>query len=427
MSTRSLRRLAVLGTALALMLTIGAATAAAQSPGDPTITVGVGDDVAGGETTLTFDLHFSGTDGERHARLHLRARGRGRQRRPDRRRRAPIRRSTPTRPTSSRPATTRPLGGRLPDQRRADHRPRRASSSAPPATPASSRSTRSTTARSASPTRPTRTATRSSCSPTTSVDDAYYDCDATQYTVGYFAPEFIEQDGMNVIVIDTEDWDELVGNPDTTDLTIEGVIAPRAPAPAAQLLRPGRALLGRRGPRGLRDLPQRLPAAARTRHLPPGLPPRDLADPLGRRSRELRRLVLLLPVPLGAGGRQRRRRRCRPDQQYDGAGGDLLIKLIFENAADGMEGVQAAIDAVQRRAPGGGPALGARICSRTGRSPSTSTTRTRAAFDIKRSTSATRPRRRGRSRSRTTSTGAAATCSRAPCRRPSGAIARSAA
>jgi hypothetical protein len=33
-----------------------------------------------------------------------------------------------------------------------------------------------------------------------------------------------------------------------------------------------------------------------------------------------------------------------PDGQYDGAGGDLLIKLIFQNEADGMEGVQAAID-----------------------------------------------------------------------------------
>ena len=30
---------------------------------------------------------------------------------------------------------------------------------------------------------------------------------------------------MNVIVIDTGNWDELVGNTDTTDLTIEGVIA----------------------------------------------------------------------------------------------------------------------------------------------------------------------------------------------------------
>ena len=32
------------------------------------------------------------------------------------------------------------------------------------------------------------------------------------------------------------------------------------------------------------------------------------------------------------------------DSQYDNAGGDLLIKLIFQNQADGMDGVQAAID-----------------------------------------------------------------------------------
>jgi len=32
------------------------------------------------------------------------------------------------------------------------------------------------------------------------------------------------------------------------------------------------------------------------------------------------------------------------DCEYDGAGGDLLIKLIFQNQADGIEGVQAAID-----------------------------------------------------------------------------------
>jgi hypothetical protein len=33
-----------------------------------------------------------------------------------------------------------------------------------------------------------------------------------------------------------------------------------------------------------------------------------------------------------------------PDGEYDGAGGDLLIKLIYEEPADGMEGVQNAID-----------------------------------------------------------------------------------
>src|SRR5829696_6608961 len=34
-----------------------------------------------------------------------------------------------------------------------------------------------------------------------------------------------------------------------------------------------------------------------------------------------------------------------PDQEYDGTAGDLLIKLIFQDPADGIEGVQNAIDA----------------------------------------------------------------------------------
>ena len=55
------------------------------------------------------------------------------------------------------------------------------------------------------------------------------------------------------------------------------------------------------------------------------------------------------------------------DSQYDGAGGDLLIKLIFENAADGMAGVQAAIDQFNAQT-GSEPALGRASCSRTGRS-----------------------------------------------------------
>ena len=87
------------------------------------------------------------------------------------------------------------------------------------------------------------------------VDGAYYDCDATQYTVGYFAPQFIDEDGMNVIVVDTENWDELVGNTDTTDLTIEGVIAHELPFVLHNYSDPRRAELGRRGARGLLDLP----------------------------------------------------------------------------------------------------------------------------------------------------------------------------
>ena len=58
MSIASLRRLAGLTAALTLSL---AGTALAQSPGDPTLTLGVGDDVAGGETQIEFVRHFSGT------------------------------------------------------------------------------------------------------------------------------------------------------------------------------------------------------------------------------------------------------------------------------------------------------------------------------------------------------------------------------
>ena len=44
--------------------------------------------------------------------------------------------------------------------------------------------------------------------------------------------------------------------------------------------------------------------------LPAGVPPGDVADPLGRRPGELRRVVQLLRLPVGAGRRQRRRARA---------------------------------------------------------------------------------------------------------------------
>ena len=57
-------------------------------------------------------------------------------------------------------------------------------------------------------------------------DEAYYDCEQTSYTAGYFAPGFIDQYQMNVIVIDANDFENMTGNPTTaTDLTNEGVIA----------------------------------------------------------------------------------------------------------------------------------------------------------------------------------------------------------
>ena len=59
---RSLRSLAVLAVALVATLAFsGQAFAADASPGDPTITVPVGDDIAGGTTNITFEKVYSNT------------------------------------------------------------------------------------------------------------------------------------------------------------------------------------------------------------------------------------------------------------------------------------------------------------------------------------------------------------------------------
>jgi hypothetical protein len=42
-------------------------------------------------------------------------------------------------------------------------------------------------------------------------DENYYDCAVTTYTAGYFAPEFIDDLGMNVIVLDAFDWANRIG------------------------------------------------------------------------------------------------------------------------------------------------------------------------------------------------------------------------
>ena len=190
LSSRTSRAAAALVAAIALTATAGAASAAAQSPGDPTLEIAVGDDVAGGD----HDAHVraatsAGDDGQRHARLRLRAAGRGRRCEPHRRRGRRPAVGPATRPTSSRRATTRPT-------------PRRTSRSPTRSSPASARSSSGSPAIPgivqvdtehygpiglADPSRPEQRRA-GACSPTTSVDEAYYDCDATQYTVGYFAP-----------------------------------------------------------------------------------------------------------------------------------------------------------------------------------------------------------------------------------------------
>ena len=145
--------------------------------------------------------------------------------------------------------------------------------------------------------------------------------------------------------------------------------------------------------------------------LPPGLPPRDVADPLGRRPRELRRVASPTSCTSGSRPAATATARSTPDLEYDGAGGDLLIKLIFAGAGRRHGGRPERHRRVQRARPAPTCAR-PRTCSRTGRSRSTSTTRARTCSTSRTSTSA-RTRAAGRSTSPTTSSWTAAASTRA--------------
>jgi hypothetical protein len=323
------------------MFTIGAATAAAQSPGDPTITVGVGDDVAGGETQVTFDLHFSGTTAN----------------------------GTPVYIYAPQDAVDNAdLTGVVGADPQIDRDP------ADEFTPCATKSADDFQISSDQITGLGNELVGSDADPGivqvdtehygpigladpadpdsdalvvlayNIVDGAYYDCDADQYTVGYFAPQFIDEDGMNVIVIDTENWDELVGNPDTTDLTIEGVIAHELQHLLHNYSDPGELSWV---DEGLADF------AIFLNGYPTG-GSHSTYHQVFHRETSLTRwggglenygasfsfFQYVWEQAGGNGGGD-----LSPDQTYSGTAGDLLIKLIFENPADGMDGVQAAIDA----------------------------------------------------------------------------------
>jgi Immune inhibitor A peptidase M6 len=174
-------------------------------------------------------------------------------------------------------------------------------------------------------------------------DASYYDCSVTTYTAGYFAPEYITDAGMNVIVVDAYDWINRIGDDAAAPNLYEGVIAHELEHLLMNYSDPGEPSWV---DEGLADLAIFLNQySIGGSHL--------TYHQVFHRETSLTRwggglenygasLTYFLYLWEQAGGNGDGT--YNPDGQYDGAGGDLLIKLIFQNEADGMEGVQAAID-----------------------------------------------------------------------------------
>ena len=171
-------------------------------------------------------------------------------------------------------------------------------------------------------------------------DESYYDCSVTTYTAGYFAPEYIADAGMNVIVIDSFDWANRVGEP---SLLYEGVIAHELEHLLMNYSDPGELSWVDEGLADFAIFLNGYPAGGS--HL--------TYHQVFHRETSLTRwggglenygasfsYFLYLWEQAGGNGDGT----LNPDLQYDGAGGDLLIKLIFEEEADGLEGIQNAID-----------------------------------------------------------------------------------
>jgi hypothetical protein len=173
-------------------------------------------------------------------------------------------------------------------------------------------------------------------------DESFYDCSVDTYTAGYFAPEYINEAGMNVLVVDAFDWVNRIGDDADHPNLYEGVIAHELEHLLMNYSDPGEPSWV---DEGLADLAiflneYDIGGSHLTYHQ------------VFHRETSLTRwggglenygasMTYFLYLWEQAGGNGDGT--YAPDSEYDDAGGDLLIKLIFQNAADGMEGVQAAI------------------------------------------------------------------------------------
>ena len=188
-------------------------------------------------------------------------------------------------------------------------------------------------------------------------DENYYDCAVDTYTAGYFAPDFASPEslGMNVITLDAFDWANRVGeDPQTAEWTdgdpandrpelYEGVIAHELEHLLMSYSDAGELSWV---DEGLADVAAFLNGYDMTgSHL--------TYQQVFHRETSLTRwggglenygasfsyFAYLWEQAGGNGGGD-----LVPDLDYDDTAGDKLIKLIFAEQADGMTGVQNAID-----------------------------------------------------------------------------------
>jgi len=172
-------------------------------------------------------------------------------------------------------------------------------------------------------------------------DDMYYDCAETTYTAGYFAPDFIDSVDMNVIVVDAFDWANRTG--EEGDHLYEGVIAHELEHLLHNYSDPGELSWV---DEGLADFAAFLNGygvgGSHLTYHQVFYADTSLTRWAGGLQNYGAAYTFFQYLWEQAGGNGDGT--YDPDLQYDAAGGDLLIKLIFENQDDGMEGVQAAID-----------------------------------------------------------------------------------
>lgn len=188
-------------------------------------------------------------------------------------------------------------------------------------------------------------------------DESYYNCDAGQRTAGYFAPNLLADHGINSIVLDSLDFEDMTGSPDTsTDLTYEGVVAHELEHLLHNYSDTGEVSWVDEGLADFAMFLNGYPVGGS--HI--------TYQQVFHRETSLTRwggglenygasytFVQYLWDRAGGNGSDAGAAQHQPDSTYSGVAGDLLIKTIFDEPADSIQGVQNAIDSFNAAVAGG--------------------------------------------------------------------------